>query len=115
VVERDYSQCLAKLEQGKVDAITTDDVILEALRSRNPTFLQVVGQPLTVEPYGMGVAKGHPEFVDFVNETIRQVKADGRWQRLYDRWIRPVMGTAQKPIPDGQRFELLVQPPPSHS
>ncbi|HEY8201307.1 MAG TPA: glutamate ABC transporter substrate-binding protein [Actinomycetota bacterium] len=112
-LERDYSQCLEQLEQGKVDAITTDDTILEALRSRNPTFLQVVGEPLTIEPYGMGVAKGHPEFVDFVNETIREVKADGRWQRLYDHWIRPVMGAAHKPIPDGQRFELLVQPPPS--
>ena len=51
-------------------------------------------------------------FVGYYIDTC--VKADGRWQRLYDRWIRPVMGTARKPIPDGQRFELLVQPPPSH-
>jgi glutamate transport system substrate-binding protein len=107
----DHSECMEKLEQGRVDAMTTDDVILEALRSRNPTFLQVVGEPLTIEPYGMGVAKGHPEFVDFVNETIRQVKADGRWQALYNQWIRPVIGSPEKPIPDSQRFKLLVQPP----
>jgi glutamate transport system substrate-binding protein len=106
----DHSECLEQLEQGKVEAVTTDDVILEALRRRNPTFLQVVGEPLTIEPYGMGVAKGHPEFVDFVNETIREVKADGRWQALYDQWIRPVTGSPQKPIPDGQRFELLRGP-----
>jgi polar amino acid transport system substrate-binding protein len=109
----DHSQCLERLEQGRVDAVTTDDVILEALRGRNPTSLQVVGEPLTIEPYGMGVQKGHPEFVDFVNETIREVKADGGWQRLYDQWIRPILGSAPEPTPDGQQFEIL-RPLPQH-
>lgn len=105
----DHSQCLERLEQGRADAVTTDDVILESLRLRNPTLLQVVGKQLTLEPYGMGVQKGHPEFVDFVNEVIREAKADGPWQEYYDHWIRPVMGNTRTPTPDGQRFTILHQ------
>jgi glutamate transport system substrate-binding protein len=111
VTAHDHSECVEKLEQGKADAVTTDDVILEAMRQRNPTLLEVVGEPLTLEPYGMGVQKGHPEFVDLVNEVIREAKADGRWRGAYDQWVRPVIGDTHTPTPDGQRFTILYHPP----
>lgn len=108
---RDHFQCLEMLEQGRADAFTTDEVILQSMRERIPTMLQLVGSPLTIEPYGMGIQKGHPEFVDFVNEVIREAKANGQWQKAYNRWIRPVMGQRPMPAADGQRFRILYGSP----
>ena len=69
-----YSECFGLLENGKVQAMSTDDSILTALLSRDPEHLAIVGDPFSVEPYGIGVHKGHPELVGFLNQWIRQAK-----------------------------------------
>jgi polar amino acid transport system substrate-binding protein len=36
----------------------------------------------------MAVRKGDPDFLNFLNNFIRQYKNDGRWQQSYDKWIK---------------------------
>ena len=52
-------------------------------------FAKVVGPPITSEPYGLGIAKTHPEFVRFVNGVLEDVRADGTWSQWYTRWLAP--------------------------
>jgi ABC-type amino acid transport substrate-binding protein len=89
-----FSRCLGLLENGRVQAVTTDDVILEGLRIRDPKGLTVVGGSISDQPYGIGIKKGHPEFVNFVNDCISQ---DGILGRLNDTWIKPLYGDSNQP------------------
>jgi len=41
------------LQQGQVDAISTDDTILAGLAAQDPT-VKLVGAAFTNEPYGLG-------------------------------------------------------------
>ncbi len=45
-------------------------------------------EPFTYEPLGFGVKKGDPDFINFLNNFIAQFKSDGRYDRLYNKWIK---------------------------
>ncbi len=81
-----WTDCLVQLQQGDVQAISTDDTILDGLAAQDP-FTELVGDRLTREPYGLAIAKQHPEFVQFVNAVLEQLRTDGQWADSYRHWI----------------------------
>jgi ABC-type amino acid transport substrate-binding protein len=91
-----YSECLELIQNGAVDAVSTDDVILTGMIIQDDT-LKLVGEELTQEPYGAGIKKGETEVVEFVNETFDELKQDGRWKQLYERWVGRYTNQAQEP------------------
>ena len=93
----DLTDCLVKFQQGDVDAITADDTVLAGFAAQDP-YAKVVGKAFTDEPYGLGVAKDHPEFVSFVNAVLDQVKRDGRWTASYQRWMGAVAPGGTAPV-----------------
>ncbi|TNC22853.1 glutamate ABC transporter substrate-binding protein [Amycolatopsis alkalitolerans] len=92
----DWSDCLVLLQQGQVDAISTDDVILAGMAKQDPN-LAVVGERFTEEDYGVGIPKGEDDMVRFVNSVLENVRTGGVWQQNYDRWVAPVLGPAGPP------------------
>jgi polar amino acid transport system substrate-binding protein len=94
----EWTDCLAQLQHGTVDAVSTDDSILAGLKAQDP-YTKVVGAPFAPQPYGMAISKDHPEFVQFVNAVLDQMRANGTWVSLYDRWI-------------GRLFPNVATPPP---
>ena len=72
------TDCLVMLQQGQVDAISTDNAILQGLAAQDPNTM-IVGPAFTTEPYGMAISKAHPEFTSFVNGVLAQERADGTW------------------------------------
>lgn len=92
-----YSECYTALENGQVDAISTDDIILFGLKLRAPDKHELVGGQFTSEPYGVGMKKGRPELVSFVNTTLTAMKSDGRWKAIYDKHLKPASGISAEP------------------
>jgi glutamate transport system substrate-binding protein len=91
-----YSECLELLQNGAVDAISTDDVILTGMIIQDDS-LQLVGDELTVEPYGAGFKKDDAELAEFVNGVIDEYKSSGAWQESYDNWLGQYTGEQQSP------------------
>jgi len=92
-----YSECLELLQNGAVDAISTDDVILTGMIIQDDT-LKLVGDELTTEPYGAGISDGDTEFQKFVSDTLEAAQEDGRWAETYQEWV-------------GQYTDQEAQPP----
>ena len=91
-----YSECLELIQNGAVDAESTDDVILTGHIIQDDS-LKLVGEPLTTEPYGAGIKEGDREFKEFVDGSIQKFKDDGRWARTYQKWIGRYTGEDQEP------------------
>ena len=81
-----WTDCLVRLQQGDVVAISTDDSILDGLAAQDP-WTKIIGPPLTSEPYGLAISKQHPEFVRFVNAVLQQLRTDGQWKASYQAWL----------------------------
>lgn len=92
------TDCLVALQQGKVDAIASDDAILLGFRAQDPNT-KLIGPPLEDEPYGMAIDKRHPEFVRYVNAVLERLRRDGTWRRLSRRWLGDLAPTATAPVP----------------
>jgi len=90
-----WTDCLVKLQQGDVAAISTDDTILDGLAAQDP-WTKIIGKPLSDEPYGLAISKQHPEFVRFVNAVLQQLRTNGQWAASYRHWIgTPVASVPQ--------------------
>jgi polar amino acid transport system substrate-binding protein len=83
---QDWTDCLVLLQQGQVEAISTDDTILLGMAQQDPNT-QLVGPRFTSEPYGLAIAKSSPEFVRFVNGVLDRMRADGRLAAIGQRWL----------------------------
>ena len=83
-------------QQGAVDSVTGDDTVLAGFVAQDP-YAKVVGSALTSEPYGLGVAKTHPEFVRFVNGVLADIRANGTWAAMYRTWLAPDGGAVPAP------------------
>jgi polar amino acid transport system substrate-binding protein len=81
-----YAECLTALQQGRTDAVSTDDVILSGLAEQDPNT-KLVGDKFTDEPYGLGIAKTSTGFKEFVDGVLRQIKQNGRWKAIYQQWL----------------------------
>jgi putative glutamine transport system substrate-binding protein len=82
-----YAEAVAAMDAGRLDAVTTDDNILIGFQSKEPDKWKLVGGQFTKEPYGIGIAKGHPELVEVVNNVVKNLKASGKWKEIYKKNI----------------------------
>jgi glutamate transport system substrate-binding protein len=79
-----YTKCRDALQNGQVDAVTTDNVILSGYVDAAPEDFELVGETFTDEPYGIGVPEGQEEFCEFINETLKEAAEDGKLQEAFD-------------------------------
>ncbi|QFZ17499.1 glutamate ABC transporter substrate-binding protein [Saccharothrix syringae] len=97
---QNYSQCVQQLEQGAVDAVTTDDAILKGYASQQPDTFRVVGKPFSNEPYGIGLAKDDKPLRDKINDVLDAAISGAEWQDIYDATLGKSGATAEKPVLD---------------
>jgi glutamate transport system substrate-binding protein len=92
-----YSECLELIQNGAVDAVSTDDVILTGMIIQDDTLKLTEGEPLTTEPYGAGLKDGDTEFKEFVDGVLEEYKSDGGWAEAYEKWVGQYTDEQQEP------------------
>jgi ABC-type amino acid transport substrate-binding protein len=90
-------KCVQALEQGRGVAYVQDQGILlgDAL---SDTKLQIDTNPLTAEPYGIGLKFGDTQMKQFVNGWLQKIYADGVWTQVWKGTIGTVV-TGNPPTP----------------
>lgn len=86
-----YSECIAALQSGVVDAVTTDDSILAgfAAQDKYKGQFKLAGLKLSNENYGIGVKKGDTATLNKVNSALEKMVSDGSWQKAVDKNFGP--------------------------
>jgi glutamate transport system substrate-binding protein len=99
-----YSKCADALANGQVDAVTTDNVILTGLVANGGDAFELVGNPFTEEPYGIGLTKGDTEFRTFINDVLEESFEDGSWADAWDATAGEITGTEAPEPPAVNRY-----------
>lgn len=86
-----YSECIAGLQSGAVDALTTDDSILAgfAAQSQYKDQFKLAGLKLSNENYGIGVKKGDSATVTKINTALEKMVSSGAWQTAVTKNFGP--------------------------
>ncbi len=79
-----YSQCVDKVLDGTVEAMTTDGTILLGYAAQHEGQLKVVGEPFSEERIGVGYSKDYPEMCQWINDTLEQANEDGTWAEAFE-------------------------------
>ncbi len=82
-----YSKCIEALKDGRIEAVSTDNVILLGFIKDNPGLFKLVGETFTSEPYGIGVKKDDATFRSFVNDVLTKAYSDGTWAKAFESQV----------------------------
>jgi glutamate/aspartate transport system substrate-binding protein len=101
VTAPDHSASFDMLVSGGADAFATDDVLLNGLIASHKAggAVQVVGDFLTYEPYGLMYAKDDPAMAGVVDRAFSALAVDGQWSAIYRKWFLTT-------LPTGEAFDL---------
>jgi glutamate/aspartate transport system substrate-binding protein len=89
VVSADHDQSLAKLTSGEAEAFATDDVLLYGFIAQKKLKgqVEVVGDLLSYDPYGVMYRKNDPMMARVVNDSFQRMAQDGEIERQYRHWF----------------------------
>jgi polar amino acid transport system substrate-binding protein len=86
VVFEDLGLLLTAVQTGDIQAAIADNGPLLDFAKKNPG-LNVTAEFNTNEQYGFGVRKGNTALLQAINETIATARADGTYDRIYEKWF----------------------------
>ncbi|MDO4438849.1 MAG: basic amino acid ABC transporter substrate-binding protein [Eubacteriales bacterium] len=81
-----YFEAVQSLKQGKIDAIIIDKAPAKAFLAQNDDIMQA-GEDLDLEEYAIAIKKGNTELQEKLNKAIEELKADGTFDKIVDKYI----------------------------
>ncbi|MDO7867670.1 glutamate ABC transporter substrate-binding protein [Nocardioides jiangxiensis] len=84
-----YSECVQKVLDGTVEAMSTDGTILAGFAAQNEGQLKVVGDPFSEERIGVGYSKDAPEMCTFITDSLKKAFDDGTWAKAFEDTLGP--------------------------
>ena len=82
------SEAALEVLNGKADATVYDlPFCATFMAQQGAGKLIFLDKPFTYEPLAWAIRKGDPDFMNWLNNFLRQLKNDGRYDRIYSKWI----------------------------
>jgi len=74
---------------GKIDAFVYD-LPFNAIAANQKGVGKLVhlDQPFTKEPLAWGIRRGDPDFLNWLNNFMSQLKYDGKYDEIYNKWFK---------------------------
>jgi polar amino acid transport system substrate-binding protein len=74
---------------GQADAFVYDlPFCVVFMAQQGGQNLVLLDKVFTYEPQSFGVKKGDPDFLNWLDNFLVQIKNDGRYDRIYNKWIK---------------------------
>jgi polar amino acid transport system substrate-binding protein len=85
------AEATLEVRNGRADAFVYDSPYNRIYAVRYADQVGYLAEPFTDEPIAWAVRKGDPDFLNWLNNFLRVIKADGTYDALYKKWFE---GTA---------------------
>jgi len=96
---RDHAEGMLALETDRVDAYSTDHILLHGLiaKSKTPDQFEVVGDFLSFDPYALMVRRDDSAFELVGKKALAEVFRSGEIDKIYAKWFDP-LGVPADPL-----------------
>ncbi len=83
------SAAVQEVLNNRADAFIYDKPYNELfMAGKGKGKLIFLNQDLTYEPLGFAIKHGDPDFLNWLNNFLRQIKHDGTYEKFYNKWFR---------------------------
>jgi len=92
VTFKDPPTAFVALQQRKVSGFVGSELMLLKFKQdaeNSPVQLDIIEEPLFVEPWGIGIRKGEDALREEVNKALVKLEESGQLQKIFDRWFGP--------------------------
>ena len=75
--------------EGTADAFVYDLPFNAVFRAMHPSDqLIFLDKPFTKEPVAWAIRKNDPDFLKWLNDFLKEIKKDGRFDKIHDNWFK---------------------------
>ena len=85
-----------QVANGVADAFIYDEPQVRVFAAKYKDSTVGIFDPITYEPLAWAINKGDPDFLNWLNNFLRQVRGDGRWDQLKQKWFVDYLGKLAK-------------------
>lgn len=92
VTYHDYGSAYLALQEHKVRGMVTNSVAAHKLILQVAAagiHLQLLAQPMALEPIAIGIRKHEPAMLSKVNEILLRLQRQGQIERIWNHWLGP--------------------------
>jgi polar amino acid transport system substrate-binding protein len=83
------SAAVQEVLNNRADAFIYDKPYNELfMAGKGKGKLIFLNQDLTYEPLGIAINHGDPDFLNWLNNFLKQIKNDGTYKHIYDKWLK---------------------------
>ena len=86
VVMPNYNQAVNELNMGGVDAVAMDVGVAKKKMADLPGKIEMLGEIVMTETYGIGFKKGNVSLKDEVEATLKEIFADGTGAKIAEKY-----------------------------
>jgi polar amino acid transport system substrate-binding protein len=76
-----------QVANGLADAFVYDEPQVRVFAVMYKDTTVGIFEPITYEPLAWAIRKGDPDFLNWLNNFLFQVRGDGRWEQLKQKWF----------------------------
>ena len=76
-----------QVANGIADAFVYDEPQVRVFAAKYKKDTIGLYTPLTYEPLAWAIRKGDPDFLNWLNNFMRQLRGDGRWDQIKQKWF----------------------------
>ena len=89
LVGKDHPESFLMLETGRAVAEANDDILLagQVATARNPDQYVIGSEALSVEPYGIMLRRGDPQFKAVVDAALTDLYRSDEFPKIYAKWF----------------------------
>lgn len=81
------SDYIQDLTNKRLDVIINDQLLMNYNIKENNLPIKVTSDILNKDEIGMAVNKGNEDFVEKVNQALKEMKKDGTYKEIYKKWF----------------------------
>lgn len=88
IVLNQWTDCYLQMQNGEVQGVVVDKPVGEAYLNSHSDTAKFVGDPFgDHEEFAFAVQKGNTELLEKLNTGLANIKANGKYQELVDKWF----------------------------
>ncbi len=88
---KEETACVREVVTGRADAFFYDQLSISKHHKENPDTTRALLTPFTYEPFSIAISKGDADFLNWLNLFLETIKADGRYQELYQKYFHGLL------------------------
>lgn len=82
------ADAVLQVANGKADAFVYDLPYNALYAAQHKDKVVHLDESFTYEPLGWAIRQNDPNFLNFLNNYLVQIKKDGTYDRIYDKWFK---------------------------